>query len=210
MVWSEVSMGRHVLVRGRAPVVPAEWLVVCVDCGHLARGHDALHEAVQRIHDTLGDGGGSMRMAAAHIGAARRLLDDDDDRVPFEARFVEACNELAAQADQPSALLLGSLEHADDETIASLGRVLGQARWLILPLVLHVEDAARRPELDDIVERSGGTVLANADSPAPGSAPAAERPDAKAPWDWRQVPPASLSVRPRPSAGASMASRSPG
>lgn len=192
-IWTAVSAGRHVLVRGQAPTAPADWSVVEIRCDDPLTTTGPLEAARSRVEAMLRGTaravGRPSRKASARAPrsrASRRVLGEDAPPAA-EAAFVEACNRLARESTHPSALLLRALDRSDEATVRALVHILEQPEWLVLPVVAHVGAADALPELERAVRAAGGTVVTSTASEAVSeSQPAA--------WDWRAIPPASLEV----------------
>lgn len=187
-IWGRARPGAPVVVFGEPPPDPPDGRsVVRVDLESEGSGTlGPLDAARRRIERHLGEEVAWWDESLDRLGmsAATRFL-GDTEQPTIEATLVGAANRLAV-ADGDAALVLQSLERADEATLATLADVFRRKGWLKLPVVLHFR---RRPvsasslALLDAVRHAGEAVELGA-APAQSQSEASDHP----PFDWSELP----------------------
>jgi tetratricopeptide (TPR) repeat protein len=150
-----------------------------------------LGEALRRLERLLGEDliHGTEAPQSHGTGLQSQLFGDLPAR-SLEARFVEACNRLAAWSGCNVVLGFASLDAADEATITSLMHILRHPEWLRLPLMVTVQRVAPGliSQLIDVVRTTSGddAIVEMRVQSQPIAPPV--------PFNWAALPPDVLRV----------------
>ncbi|MCA9706030.1 MAG: hypothetical protein KDK70_09305, partial [Myxococcales bacterium] len=164
-VWSRVREGRHVVVVGTLPPLPEtqpgepRWAVVRVGCDGAWSTWGPLEDARRRIEALLGEQSPRWDEALDRMGTSARFLGDLPEPT-IEATLVGAANRLAERFEGRAALVIESLDEADEATVQALRDILERAGWMRLPLVLGLGQVPEHGPLAELLGRIEGDPVA--------------------------------------------------
>ena len=193
VVWERVRTGAHTIVigQGSTPLTPEDLQMLWVHCEARWTTGGPLGEALHRLERFLGED--LIHPTQVHGqpggGLPSRLFDDLPAQ-SIEARFVEACNRLAAWTGCNVVLGFASLDAADEATVTSFTQILRHPGWLRLPLIFTVQHVIQGAiaELIEVMRLTGGDdAVIDMRVPSQPVSP-------MAPFDWTTLPADVLRV----------------
>jgi tetratricopeptide (TPR) repeat protein len=192
-VWERVRSGRHAVVigPGTLPQVPSDLKVVQVSCEAPGGSGEPLEAARRKVVQLLGDEPLVLGSTPGQLeaGLRRRLLGDLPGPA-IDARFVDACNQLAERTNGRVVVVLEAFDAADASTVESLSQMLLRSGWLRMPLLLTVRGTPQGPvaELINLLRQTNtdvGIFENGVDTPSG---------DVSTPFAWTTLSPDVLRV----------------